>query len=130
MEYEDFLFYHASSQHYSDVYLLIEYNQPIEFSGWTDDPICAGETHVKAVHMTELQQWTAILSEYANNGTPSFTEAVSGETSLALWLSQVQEIRAVLDVVSPAHEAWIDVSVNCPRADVMTQLRNIIVSAM
>lgn len=121
---------HEGSLSYSGVYLLIEYKPAIEFSGWTDDPLVIGETYVKAVHMIELQQWTALLSEYANNGTPTFTEAVPGETSLALWLSQVQEIRAVLDVISPSHEAWIDVNVNCPRVDVMTQLRNIIVAAM
>ena len=121
---------HEGTRKYTNVCLLIEYNPAMDFSGWTDDPLVVGETFVKAVHMTELQQWTAVLSEYADNGTPTFTEAVPGETSLALWLSQVQEIRSVLDVVSPNHEAWIDVSVNCPRADVMTQLRKIIVAAM
>lgn len=121
---------HEGERKYTGVYLLIEYNPALDFSGWTDDPLVVGETFVKAVHMTELQQWAAVLSEYADNGTPTFTEAVPGETSLALWLSQVQEIRSVLDVVSPNHEAWIDVSVNCPRADVMTQLRKIIVAAM
>lgn len=131
----DYLYNQIAKDHegvlqYSGVYLLIDYDPALEFSGWTDDPLVVGETFVKAVHMTELQQWTAVLSEYADNGTPTFTEAVPGETSLALWLSQVQEIRAVLDVVSPNHEAWIDVSVNCPRADVMTQIRKIIVAAM
>lgn len=129
-EYHRWYFDHASSLNYTDVYLLIEYTPAIEFSGWTDDPLVIGETYVKAVHMTEIQQWTTVLSEYANNGTPTFTVAVPGETSLALWLSQVQEIRAVLDVISPDHEEWIDVSVNCPRADVMTQIREIIVAAM
>lgn len=121
---------HEGSRKYKDVYLLIDYDPALDFSGWTDDPLVVGETFVKAVHMTELQQWTAVLSEYADNGTPTFTEAVPGETSLARWLSQVLEIRAVLDVISPNHETWIDVSVNCPRADVMTQLRKIIVAAM
>lgn len=128
--YKTYEFQHESTITCTNVYLLIEYNPALDFSGWTDDPLVVGETFVKAVHMTELQQWTAVLSEYADNGTPTFTEAVPGETSLSLWLSQVQEIRAVLDVVSPNHEAWIDVSVNCPRADVMTQLRKIIVAAM
>lgn len=129
-EYRTYYFEHSSNLEYTDVYLLVDYKPALEFGGWTDDPLVVGETFVKAVHMTEIQQWAAVLSEYADNGTPTFTEAVPGETSLALWLSQVQEIRAVLDVVSPNHEAWIDVSVNCPRADVMTQLREIIVAAM
>lgn len=130
LQYHNFYYSHESSLEYKDVYLLIEYTPSIEFTGWTDDPLVLGETFVKAVHMTELQQWTAVLSEYADNGTPTFTEAVPGETSLSQWLSQVQEIRAVLDVISPNHEAWIDVRSNCPRADVMTQLREIIVAAI
>lgn len=125
-----YMYNHSGEIRYTDVYLLIEYRPAIEFGGWTDDPLVVGETYVKAVHMTEIQQWTALLSEYANKGTPAFTEAVAGETSLAQWLSQVQEIRDVLDVIAPDHEQWIDVSVNCPRADVMEQIRSIIVSAM
>lgn len=121
---------HVGVVSFTDVHLLVEYKPPIEFTGWTDDPLVVGETFVKAIHMAELQQWTALLSEYANNGAPAFTETVAGETSIALWLSQVQEIRAVLDVINPDHAQWIDVSVNCPRADVMTQLRNIIVAAI
>ena len=126
----NYYFEHESSLEYTDVYLLIDYTPAIEFAGWTDDPLTVGETYVKAVHMTELQQWTAVLSENANNGTPTFTPAVPGETSLALWLSQVQEIRAVLDVVIPTHDAWIAVTENRPRADVIEQIRAVIVSAM
>lgn len=121
---------HSGVLSYRGVCLLIDYRPAVEFTGWTDDPLTAGETLVKAVHLTEMQEWVALLSEYADNGTPTFTAAVPGETSLALWLSQVEEIRSVLDVICPTHEDWIDVSVNCPRADVMTQLRSIIVSAM
>ena len=121
---------HTTTMDYRGVYLLIEYTPAVEFTGWTDDPLTAGETYVKAVHMSEMQEWTALLSEYANNGTPTFTPAVPGETSLALWLTQVQEIRAVLDVISPEHDAWIEVAVNCPRADVMEQIRAVIVAAM
>lgn len=129
-EYHNWYYDHESRLDYTDVCLLIEYTPAIEFAGWTDDPLVVGETHVKAVHMTELQEWAAVLSEYADNGTPTFTPAVPGETSLALWLTQVQEIRAVLDIVSPNHDAWIDVAVNCPRADVMEQIRAVIVAAM
>lgn len=128
--YTDWQKKHWSALNYSNVYLLIEYTPPIDFTGWTDDPLQAGETPVKAVHMTELQEWTALLSDYANNGVPTFTPAVPGETSLGLWLTQINEIRSVLDTIYPEHEAWIAVEVNRPRVDVMAQMRAVIVAAM
>lgn len=130
IKFSDYRKTHTSELKYTNVYLLIEYTPPIDFTGWTDDPLQAGETPVKAVHMTELQEWAALLSDYANNGVPTFTPAVPGETSLGLWLTQINEIRSVLDTIYPEHEAWIAVEVNCPRVDVMAQMRAVIVAAM
>lgn len=121
---------HLSALTFGGVSLVIEYTPAITFDGWTDDPLTAGTTFVKAVHITEMQTIVAQLSVNANNGTPTFTPAVAGETSLAKWLTQVQEIRAVMDVVSPNHAAWIECTVNCPRADVMEQIRDVIEAAM
>lgn len=121
---------HLSALSFGGVSLVIEYTPAVTFEGWTDDPLTAGETFIKAVHITEMQDIVSQLSESANNGTPTFTPAIAGETSLAQWLTQINEIRAVMDIVAPNHVEWIECPVNCPRADVMTQLRTVIVDAL
>ena len=96
------------------------------FSAFTDATLIRHETHVKAVHMTELQERVAVLCEFYGMATPSFQTVISGETSLGGWLAHIREIRNAIDALPVQHDAWITIDKNCPRADVVTQIREII----
>ena len=96
------------------------------FSAFTDATLIRHETHVKAVHMTELQKRVAVLCEFYGMATPSFQTVISGETSLGGWLAHIREIRNAIDALPVQHDAWIAIDKNCPRADVVTQIREII----
>lgn len=98
----------------------------IEFGPYTDEPLVPGETFIKAVHMTELQERVATIYDHFAYGAFEYTPAIAGETSLGLWLMQVIELRTAIDAHFPLHEDWLPVTVNQPRADVMEQLRAVI----
>ena len=102
------------------------------FGAWTDDPLVAGETPIKALHMQELQSRVNTLYAFYGLGTYNFTTITAGTTSLAGWTTHVNQIRAAIEEVCNAsgktHESWIPFSVNCPRADVMQQLRRVILA--
>lgn len=101
-------------------------HEPLE--GFTDDPLQPGITPIKALHIAELQDRVSTLRSFYGLTAYTFTPAIAGETRLALWLVQVEELRAAIDEISTEHEAWIDVPGNCPRADVMQQLRAVVLS--
>lgn len=101
-------------------------HEPLE--GFTDDPLHPGITPVKALHMAELQDRVSTLRSFYGLTAYTFTPAIAGETGLALWRSQVEELRAAVDEISTAHDAWIDIPANCPRADVIHQLRAVVLS--
>lgn len=112
-----------------DIYLLIEYEHnyiPPELLAYTDPTLTQGVTYVKAVHMTELHtnvnrvRVAYKLSEYV------FTTITSGTTGLGGWNNHVLEIRTALDEIGKTHDAWITLGANCPRADVLMQLRNVV----
>lgn len=102
------------------------------FGAWTDDPLVAGETPIKAIHMQELQSRVNTLYSFYGLGTYSFTTITAGTTSLAGWTTHVNQIRTAIEDVCSAsgkiHEDWISFSVNCPRADIIQQLRNVILA--
>ena len=102
------------------------------FGAWTDDPLVVGETPIKAIHMQELQSRVNTLYSFYGLGTYNFTTITAGTTSLAGWTTHVNQIRAAIEDVcnasGKAHESWISFSVNCPRADVMQQLRRVILA--
>lgn len=102
------------------------------FGEWTDDPLVAGETPIKALHMQELQSRVSTLRTFYGLGTYNFATITAGTTSLAGWTTHVNQIRAAIEDVCNAsgktHESWISFSVNCPRADVIQQLRSVILA--
>ena len=102
------------------------------FGAWTDDPLVAGETPIKALHMQELQSRTNTLYAFYGLGTYNFATITAGTTSLAGWTTHVNQIRTAIEDVCNAsgktHESWISFSVNCPRADVIQQLRSVILA--
>ena len=96
--------------------------------GFTDSPLVAGQTPVKALHMRELQDRANTLRGFYGLSAYNFTTITSGTTKLKDWTAHVEEIRAAVDEIGKSHAAWISFSVNCPRADVIEQLRAVILS--
>jgi hypothetical protein len=120
---------HTSSAKVSDVYLVLEYESaytPPELIDYTDPNPVAGETYVKAVHMTELHTNVNLLRVAKNLGEYSFTDIVQKESLLSGWNAHTAEIRAALDEVSTEHEEWLALGDNCPRLDVLLQLRRVV----
>ena len=101
-------------------------------AGFTDDPLTAGVSPVKALHMQELQSRVNTLRIFYGLGAYSFTTITAGATSLAGWTTHVNQVRAAIEDVCSAsgktHENWISFSINCPRADVIQQLRSVILA--
>lgn len=101
-------------------------------AGFTDDPLTAGTSLVKALHMQELQSRVSTLRTFYGLGTYNFATITAGTTSLAGWTTHVNQIRTAIEDVCNAsgktHESWISFSVNCPRADVIQQLRRVILA--
>lgn len=101
-------------------------------AGFTDDPLTAGASPVKALHMQELQSRVSTLRTFYGLGAYSFTTITAGTTSLAGWTTHVNQVRAAIEDICSAsektHENWISFSINCPRADVIQQLRSVILA--
>ena len=104
---------------------------------WTDPSLVAGETPIRAVHMTELRAAIDNVRAYYGMAAYSWTTITAGVTGLAGWTSHVQELRTAIDqVVSLVNgwdtanstndislPAWITISENRPAAAVIAQLR-------
>lgn len=101
-------------------------------AGFSDSTLTAGSTPVKAIHMTELQDRTNTLRTFYGLSNYGFSTIASGSTSLGSWTTHVNQIRTAIDEVCNAsgksHGTWISFSVNCPRADVIEQLRSVILA--
>ena len=101
-------------------------------TGFTDNPLIAGSSPVKALHMQELQSRVNTLRTFYGLGAYNFTTIKAGTTSLAGWTTHVNQVRAAIEDVCSAsgktHESWISFSINCPRADIIQQLRNVILA--
>lgn len=93
-------------------------------SAFTDPTLTVGETLVKAIHMTELQRHINTLRAFYGLSAYSF----STPTNLADWSAQVVELRTALDDIGKTHDAWLTVSENKPSAQVMQQLRDIVLA--
>lgn len=96
-------------------------------SVFTDDPLVSGETCIKAVHMTELQELARIICTCYNYLNVSFDSIIAGITSLGGWSQHVGEIRQAIDNLGISHENWIEISENRPSVSVMVQLRNVLI---
>lgn len=96
--------------------------------GFTDPVLVSGATYIKAVHMQELQNRVATLRSFYGLGAYKFTSIVAGQTSLAGWTAHVTEIRKAIDEIGVQHEAWLPINENKPRAAVIVQLRQVILS--
>ena len=104
----------------------------VELEGFTDSPLVAGVTPVKALHMTELQDRVNTLRTSYGLSKYSFTTITSGAGKIADWSAHVAEIRAAVDEVAAkagkSHAAWLEIPANRPRADVIEQLRAVVLA--
>lgn len=94
-------------------------------AGFTDPILTAGATPVKALHMTELHDRINTLRRFY--GLSDYAFSPIDARGIAGWTDHVNEIKAAIETVCTAsgktHVSWIAFSVNCPRADVIEQLR-------
>jgi len=97
-------------------------------AGFADATLTPGATPVKALHMQELQDRVATLRAFYGLSAYPFTPIVSGQTSLAGWTAHVLEIRAAVDGIGKSHETWLTITENKPRADVIQQLRKVVLA--
>lgn len=121
----------AAGESYASAW--VECSQTLEklrpdMSTYTDATITAGETHIKAAHITELQANVNLLREAMGLSPYSFTAIRAGYTSLADWSAHIAELRAALDGITTEHETWLVITENKPRADVIVQLRRVVAS--
>lgn len=107
------------------VTLEIGYLLPQELLPWTDSPIIAGETHVKAVHMTELQTNINRQREALALASWPFATIRAGYTSLGDWTAHVEEMRAAITEAGCTPEGgWTSIDINSPTAAIIEELRN------
>lgn len=87
---------------------------------------------VKAVHITELREIVGRLREFYALPAYPFSTIVAGSTSLGGWLTHVNELRSAIDDIAvelgETHEKWIAIERNQPRADVMNQIRRVLIA--
>lgn len=95
---------------------------PIAFA----ENITARETNVRAQHMTELQDIITMLLEFYGLDAQTMSTITAGTTPLSSWTGHVNEIRAAIDFLTTYHDEWLEIPVNVPRADIMNQLRNVL----
>lgn len=93
---------------------------------YTDPVITAGVTKAKAAHITELQTNINIVRAAYNWAAYTFTTITAQYTSLGGWNAHIEELRSAIDEVFPSHETWLALGDNCPRADVLMQLRRVV----
>lgn len=93
---------------------------------YTDPEILPGITKVKAAHITELQTNINLVRTAANYIAYEFTSIRAGYTNLNAWNAHIAELRTAIDGLGVSHEAWLTLGVNCPRADVLMQLRRVV----
>jgi len=108
---------------------------------WTDDPIIAGETVIKAAHINELRGVLETVCRYYGLTQPQWGEPiVAGETSSARWPTHVRELQDTVRRIAQHINSWDtrDPSQNVilpampePRvatADIINQLRQIVIT--
>lgn len=104
--------------------LYINYRTP--FEAYTDLEVIAGQTPIKAAHMLELWENINIMRQGYALPVHVHADIKAGYTSLGGWADHIQEMRAAIDEIGTSHEAWLTITENKPRADVIMQLRRVV----
>jgi hypothetical protein len=109
------------------------YNQPT---------LTAKTTKVKAVDITELRAMLANICAYYGMSAPTWASGAvtANTTKLSNWTTHINELRTCIDSIR-AHVngwdnsntaldipavSWLAITANCPRVDVLQQIRNAI----
>ena len=115
---------------YVDVGLLVEYLSAAELKAYTDPNPVAGETYVRAVHLTELHTNVNQVRRAYGLEDFAFTPIVPWGTWLAVWESHVLEIRDAIDEISAEHETWLALNDAGPSLSVLLQLRRVVAAVV
>lgn len=104
----------------------------VDIGSFTDTVITPGVTHVKAVHITEMQNAINMLASVYGHAAFDFTSVVpnsdAGCSFLKDWTAHITELRQAIDQLISNHDEWIDIPRNCPTADIIYQIRSILKS--
>lgn len=110
---------------------------------FTDSTITSGTTAIKAAHITELRTYINTVRAYYGLAAVSWVDTITAHvTSTAGWVSHITEMQAAIDDVVALVNCWdtqaednlIDVPVwiipdgKRPQADVMEQMRSVLVT--
>lgn len=114
------------------VNVVVRYQAP----SWTDDPIQAGNTAIKAAHMNELRQAIDDIRVWYGMDAYSWQEEiVAGVTSSVNWARHAQEIKEQIEAIQRFVNEWdatnaaLDIalpaisSFYAPQAEVINKLR-------
>lgn len=106
---------------------------------WTDDPIVAGTTQIKAAHMNEIRTALDNVCDYYGINRTAWAEPIiAGQTPDINWPAHVAEIRQTIqriadfvnswDAGSATHRIFLPAMKTTlrPSAEIMNQLREII----
>ena len=94
---------------------------------FTDPTLIVGQTDVKAVHITELQDvLNDILLPFMDMDKITFTE-LERDSDAKHWGAHVQEIKDAIDSTGVSHDSWVAMQDEVT-ADVIEQLRRIVKS--
>lgn len=77
-----------------------------QIKSWTDDPVVAGATTIKAAHITELQDALDDICDYYDLGTTTWIDCIAGETSTLLWGQHILQIELTIRRIADAINAW------------------------
>ena len=94
---------------------------------FTDPTLIVGQTDVKAIHITELQNvLNDILLPFMGTSKATFTE-LERDSDAKHWGAHVQEIKDAIDSTGVSHDSWVAMQDEVT-ADVIEQLRRIVKS--
>ena len=96
------------------------------FPAWTDPTLVAKSSHIRAVHLTEIQQRTNYVRAFFGISAYSFTSVKAGETKIAKWAALIGEMRAAIDGLMGTVNSWDTLEAGKPRIAHITQLRSVI----
>ncbi len=117
----------------------VNVNVQYQSAEWTDDPVEAGYTTIKAAHMNELRRAIDDIRAWYGMGAYQWQdEIIAGVTSSVRWVSHALEIKAQIEAIRDFVNAWdstngvFDISLPsipafyAPKADVINSLRQAI----
>lgn len=92
---------------------------------FTDQTLIVGQTDVKAIHITELQEaLNNILLPFMDENKIAFI-AIDKDSDAKHWGDHVQELKAAIDSTGVSHDSWV-VMQGEVTADVIDQIRRIV----